>query len=52
MSKQLRDAIEKARSYYIQKLLEHGVYTSEDDRIHQLTLTELAMAYKRHIQNN
>jgi hypothetical protein len=37
----LRQAIEKAKEYYIQKLLEVGIYKRSDRQLYQLTLTEM-----------
>jgi hypothetical protein len=44
---QMRNALDKAREYYIQKLLELGVYKHSDNQLYQLTLTEMAAIYKK-----
>jgi hypothetical protein len=41
MKNHLRDAVEKMREYYIQRLIESGVYNQEDEDLYKLTLTEL-----------
>jgi TRAP-type uncharacterized transport system substrate-binding protein len=48
MSQQLRKAIEKAKEYYIQKLIESGVYKNTDHELYQLTLSEMISLFKKH----
>lgn len=48
MASQIRQALEKAKKYYIQKLLDLGVYRQSDDQLYKLTLTELEAIYKKH----
>jgi hypothetical protein len=47
MANQMRNALDKAREYYIQKLLELGVYKHSDHQLYHLTLTEMADLYKK-----
>lgn len=48
MSNQLRQAIEKARQYYITKLVEAGVFNYSEQQLYKLTLTELEDIYKNY----
>ncbi|HYK71996.1 MAG TPA: Fur-regulated basic protein FbpA [Pseudoneobacillus sp.] len=52
MSHQLRQAIEKAREYYIEKLLEVGVYKLSEHQLYELTLSELESIYKNYRISN
>jgi hypothetical protein len=47
MANQLRQAMEKARAYYIGKLLEVGIYKHSDHQLYQLTLSEMKNIYKK-----
>lgn len=40
-----RKAVEKQREFFMKKLIQAGVF-QKSDRIHDLTLTELAKEYK------
>ena len=48
MGSQIRQALEKAKKYYIQKLLDLGVYKPTDEQLYKLTLTEMEAIYKKH----
>ncbi|MBB6452464.1 TRAP-type uncharacterized transport system substrate-binding protein [Salirhabdus euzebyi] len=47
MKNQLREAVDKVRSFYIQQLIDAGVYTDKDEEIHTLTLTELKLIFNK-----
>lgn len=44
----LREAIEKKRQYYIESLVNMGIYKNSDDRIQTMTFTELRDIYLQH----
>jgi hypothetical protein len=48
MSQQLRKAIEKAKEYYIQRLIETGIYKDSDPELYELTLSEMISLFKKH----
>ncbi|WP_442598346.1 Fur-regulated basic protein FbpA [Neobacillus sp. D3-1R] len=48
MSNQLRQAVEKAREYYIEKLIEAGVYKHSEQQLYELTLSEMKQLYKKY----
>ncbi|MFD2444952.1 Fur-regulated basic protein FbpA [Bacillus sp. CGMCC 1.16607] len=48
MSNELRKAIEKAKKYYKQKLVDAGVYKSTDPELHGLTLSDMIQLYQKH----
>ncbi|XJZ27847.1 Fur-regulated basic protein FbpA [Bacillota bacterium Lsc_1132] len=48
MSKQLRTAIEKAKKYYIGKIIASGLYNSEHE-LSSFTLSELEIIYQKSI---
>lgn len=45
MSKYLREAVERKKQQYIEKLLEAGVYRVTDRHLYNLTLSELEMIF-------
>jgi hypothetical protein len=47
MADQMRYALEKAKEFYIQKLLNLGIYKQTDLQLYQLTLTEMEAIYKK-----
>ncbi|MDG4656244.1 Fur-regulated basic protein FbpA [Ectobacillus antri] len=42
----LRKLIENQKRFYIEKLLEAGVYKNLDDHLYEKTLSELAQVYE------
>jgi hypothetical protein len=44
----LREAVEKKRQYYIESLVNMGIYENSDDRIQAMTFTELQGIYLQH----
>lgn len=49
MSKQLRAAIEKLKHFYIEKILETGLYEKADHELHSFTVSELETIYRETI---
>ncbi|GGE56534.1 hypothetical protein GCM10011391_39310 [Pullulanibacillus camelliae] len=47
MSKHLRASVEKQKQYYINLLIDTGVFKLKDQQLHEYTLTELETEYKR-----
>jgi hypothetical protein len=47
MTKYLRNAVEKMKHHYIEKLLETGTYSSYEDQLQTFTLTELIEEYNK-----
>jgi hypothetical protein len=48
MADQMRLALERAKQYYIEKLLDLGVFKQSDEQLYKLTLTDLESIYKKH----
>jgi hypothetical protein len=47
LANQLRQALEKLRHYYINKLVNAGIYQATDVRLQSLTITELESIVKK-----
>ncbi|MFC4322179.1 Fur-regulated basic protein FbpA [Litchfieldia salsa] len=47
MTKYLRNAVEKMKNHYIDKLLESGAYNNYEDQLQSLTLSELIEEYNK-----
>ncbi|MBN8235880.1 Fur-regulated basic protein FbpA [Halobacillus kuroshimensis] len=47
MSHHLRAAVDQMKEYYIQKLIEAGIYQAADEILYTLTLTELETLVER-----
>ncbi|MRG85884.1 Fur-regulated basic protein FbpA [Salinibacillus xinjiangensis] len=43
MRNHLREAVDSMKKYYIQKLIDAGVYSKADPELYTITLTELEM---------
>ncbi len=50
MANFLREAVEKKKQMYIQKLLNAGVYKVSDRQLYDLTLSELETIYKARVE--
>lgn len=49
MTNQLRKGIETLKLFYINRLIESGLYNASDDDLHSLTLSELQNIFKKDI---
>ncbi|WP_419954193.1 Fur-regulated basic protein FbpA [Neobacillus niacini] len=47
MKNQLRKGIETLKLFYINRLIESGLYNASDDELHSLTLSELQTIFKK-----
>jgi hypothetical protein len=47
MTKYLREAVEKTKQHYIQKLFDSGIYSSNEIDLYNLTLSELKEECKK-----
>ncbi|MBD8067699.1 Fur-regulated basic protein FbpA [Bacillus sp. PS06] len=47
MTKHLRNAVEKMRHHYIQKLIESGAYSNNEEQLYDYTLSELIEEYNK-----
>lgn len=47
MTNQLRQAIEDRKQFYIQELLNAGIFKRANRQLYQLTLSELEKEYRR-----
>lgn len=52
MSYQLRTAIAEMKQYYIEKLLQAGVFKETDRQLYSFTLSELESLCRKYIQLN
>ncbi|WP_209121646.1 Fur-regulated basic protein FbpA [Alkalihalobacillus sp. BA299] len=50
MSNQLREAVGKMKKYYIQQLIDSGVFDSSYKELDSLTLTELEILVKKFLK--
>ncbi|MCP8615382.1 Fur-regulated basic protein FbpA [Salirhabdus salicampi] len=51
MQNYLREAVEKLRNYYIDQLIEAGLYIKSDREVYSLTLSELQSIVKKTLKN-
>lgn len=47
MTNQLRKGIETLKLFYINRLVESGLFNASDDDLHSLTLSELQTIFKK-----
>lgn len=47
MTNQLRQAVEDRKQFYIQKLLNAGIFKRANRQLYELTLSELEKEYRR-----
>lgn len=47
MTNQLRKGVETLKLFYINRLIESGLYNASDDDLHSLTLSELQTIFKK-----
>lgn len=47
MTNQLRKGVETLKLFYINRLIESGLYNASDDDLYSLTLSELQMIFKK-----
>jgi hypothetical protein len=47
MSNRLRKGVETLKLFYINRLIESGLYNASDDDLHSLTLSELQNIFKK-----
>ncbi|MDQ1004819.1 hypothetical protein QFZ28_005359 [Neobacillus niacini] len=48
MTNRLRKGVETLKLFYINRLIESGLYNASDDDLHSLTLSELQNIFKKH----
>ncbi|WHY01602.1 Fur-regulated basic protein FbpA [Neobacillus sp. DY30] len=47
MTNQLRKGVETLKLFYINRLIESGLYNASDDDLYSLTLSELQIIFKK-----
>lgn len=47
MTNQLRKGVETLKLFYINRLIESGLYYASEDELHSLTLSELESIFKK-----